>query len=453
MRVLLTFLPVIDSEFTRGMDVLPPTAIYLLGALLDAQNYDRILVDPVWYIDHQFFQSRVLPDDFLAEVDVVAISANSFNWGNTKVLIEVIHQMNPHIPIILGGVHPTYFDEYILKTTPASYIVRDEGEKTFLELLQIIENDSSSISGLPGITYKTPDGVVVRNPDRFMLSEEEYRLIPLPLLHEVPEKRYSAPPFESSRGCLFNCTFCGILHHRSWRALTADDSIARFCKTLEMAKNKFSHDYVFITDDCFSVNRERTIQIFDNLSRVAPETKVVLEGRITDLHSTELIASIPVKQIHRFLVGIESGYNEGLKKLNKGLTVEKIEEVLAKFRASNSASCLWCSFMIGLPWETEEDCMKTVRFAAKIVEDYGVQCSITWYSLIPSKIWNQRAEYGITIDESFYDLPNWFLPPRDPLGNKENFFKSHPMLTEESYQRVEELIFLYESMGIKLIDS
>ncbi|QNU67067.1 B12-binding domain-containing radical SAM protein [Ruminiclostridium herbifermentans] len=453
MNVLLTFLPVISSKHTRGMDVLPPASIYLLAALLDKHGFNRKIVDPSCYFENKFMQTNKLPADFLDEIDVVAISSNTFNWGSSKIFIEEIHRMKPNLTIILGGIHPTFFDEYILKTTPATYIIRGEGEETLIDLLNALNNGTESISDIKGITYKDINGKIIRNLSSNMLEEEKYRLLPLPVFNEVPSGKYSAPPFESSRGCLYNCTFCGILHHKSWRAFTANESIMRLCETIKLSDKRFNYDYVFITDDCFSANHNRTVEFFNQVKISCPNTKFVLEGRITDLQSKEIIESIPVNQIHRFLVGIESGYNEGLKRLRKGLTTEKIEKILSKFKAFNSSHCLWCSFMIGLPWEGEEECIKTVRFAAKIVEEYSVQCSISWYSLIPSELWFKRSEYGINLNEEFFDLPNWFLPPRDPNGNKENFFKTHPKLTEESFNRVEELIFLYESMGIKLIDN
>lgn len=50
----------------------------------------------------------------IRNMDAIAFSANSFNWGITRKMIEYIKCIYKDIPIIVGGLHPTYFDYHIL---------------------------------------------------------------------------------------------------------------------------------------------------------------------------------------------------------------------------------------------------------------------------------------------------------------------------------------------------
>jgi len=453
MKVLLTFPPVMGSQTLMGLDNHPPMSIYLLGSILNHNGHEAILLDPSWHIDHGGLTSLHLAEDFLSGIDAVAVSAHSFNWAQTKRFVEAVDELNPDVPIIVGGIHATYFDRHVLETTPVDFVVRGEGEKTLLKLLKTIEKRATGLEDVAGLSYKDRDGNYCRNPDAPLLSQEEYQNLPMPLLGQVPADRYYAPLLETSRGCFFNCTFCGIIHHGSWRALTAEQTLHRIGRTMELSQGRFLiPNFILFSDDCFTVDEQRTVQILEGIANRYPQIHFDLEGRLTDLQSDEVRDAIPYAQIQRFLVGIEVGYNEGFRKIKKGLTTEKVESILTDIGRSEITEVLFCTFIIGFPWETEEDCLKTIRFAARLVERYNVQCRLSWHCMVPSAIWREREKYGLKQDESFFDQANWSFDPTDHRADKENFYGLRPHIDEEVYHRLREHVMMYRAMGIQLTD-
>ena len=49
------------------------------------------------------------------------------------------------------------------------------------------------------------------------------------------------------------------------------------------------------------------------------DLRISFEARVTDLMQVGFLENIPEKIIDNIQIGVEAGYNEGLKKLKKGL--------------------------------------------------------------------------------------------------------------------------------------
>lgn len=63
-------------------------------------------------------------------------------------------------------------------------------------------------------------------------------------------------------------------------------------------------------------------------------------------------------------LGVESGSQKTLDTLNKGLTVETARRAAKMLREEGVE--FTASFIIGFPWETEEDIHETLRFAEEV---------------------------------------------------------------------------------------
>lgn len=67
------------------------------------------------------------------EADLIGISATSLNWPTALSVIWQIRDAEVKTPIVIGGVHPTMFPEYILRRFPVvDFVIRHEGKKPSL---------------------------------------------------------------------------------------------------------------------------------------------------------------------------------------------------------------------------------------------------------------------------------------------------------------------------------
>ena len=175
--------------------------------------------------------------------DIFGISSTSYNWYVSRELIEKINQINPNIRIVLGGVHPTFYNEYCLKSTKAHIVIKYEGEITLPLVINAIAKKKSFFD-IEGISYKTDKGKIVSNPNRNMLTEDQLGKMPLPAYHLIPPNKYGYIPFETSRGCHYNCTFCGIFFHHSHRTLLKE-RISATINQLKPLNDRFTDSGLF----------------------------------------------------------------------------------------------------------------------------------------------------------------------------------------------------------------
>ena len=453
MQVLLTFPPSTGNLYTyTGINRQTSTAIYLLGELLKQLEYDVKIMDPLLYFNDEFaFLSNSFIDSMIKDVDVIGISTNSFNWAYAKLLIEKIKKRQANIPIILGGVHPTLMDTRVLSTSLADVVIRKEGEKVLPNLLSSIKKDGlHKLSDIRGITFKDKYGNIVRNIDDIPLTQEEYNNIILPNFEDMPKGYYVGIPCETSRGCLYNCSFCGVLHHNSWKCLDKYNFTRQIDNAIKWAKEKCVSQIIFLGDDCISVDGQRLEHIFTYISERRDTFKVFMEGRLGDLIKLDLDEKFPSEKIIRFLIGIECGYDQGLQLVRKGYKISQIRDAFNKLKGKKIVDSLFGTFIIGLPWENYECCVKTIQFAASLYCDYGVKCNISWWSIIPSYLWDIRKKYNIFVDESIFDYPEWY---ELDYHKKDSFFlRTHPNLSLNEIEKLVRLIQNYSRSGIKIVD-
>lgn len=129
-------------------------------------------------------------------------------------------------------------------------------------------------------------------------------------------------------------------------------------------------------------------------------------------------------------IGVECGYDEGLKKVNIKLTIKQLYEGMEILKAQGIVDKCMLSFIIGFPWETKHEIDKTLSTMENISTKYGVFCNLNWLIYLPSKLWDERYESNIYVDENIFDDPLW-------LTNPEIFFKVHPNIDLETVKHVD----------------
>lgn len=141
--------------------------------------------------------------------DVVGISVMTIDVLSALKISEITKEYSPEVPVVWGGVHPTFLSDEVISYDHVDFVVRGEGEKIFLNLCETIKNGGKDFSGIPGITYKD-NGKNVHNPDESHI--EDIDSIPFPATHLIlyPESfNYgSMGSMIVSRGCPLRCTFC-----------------------------------------------------------------------------------------------------------------------------------------------------------------------------------------------------------------------------------------------------
>lgn len=379
----------------------PPYGIYLLATILRKLGHQVTIIDliaqgskeltPYWPIIHGS--------------NLVGIGATSLSWPTAKDCITEIRRLNPYVPIVLGGIHPSLFDKYVLATTGANFVIRGEGEVALPQLCRTLQA-GGDFQAIPNLTFKRWDGKIIRNTMAPQLSELELARLPVPDFSAIPAGIYTGLSIESSRGCPFDCAFCSTVHRKTWRSLETYCFVDKVEQILPYTALTTA-GLIQIIDDEFSLKTQRAIEIAKEFTRRNLKLNIVFDSRANDLLNEEYVSSI-APYARQFLVGAECGYNEGLEKVGKGTTTEKLEQAAKLLKKYNIAQKADFSFVLGLPWETKTEVMKTINFAHHLYIDYGVRVLLQWYCQIPgSHLWDEQKENEV-LNEAHYDDYGFF---------------------------------------------
>ena len=132
-------------------------------------------------------------------------------------------------------------------------------------------------------------------------------------------------------------------------------------------------EMIYVIHDEFSMKPKRTIEITNILRRRGLNPTLIYDSRATDLLYDGLIPSI-AEFTGQFLVGAECGYDEGLKRIGKGTTVEILENAALLLHQQGLAGRADFSFSTRRsPWESAAEVRKTCQFAAHLFATYGVR--------------------------------------------------------------------------------
>lgn len=443
-------MPVHYSIDLPGMSTMPPTAIYLLGTIMKESGHDVEIIDPHEFRKFNPFDSSEdekllkLLQKKLVDVDLICVSSNTLNWSMTKILCEAVRKLFPNIFIAIGGLHATYFSEYLMKTNSIDFILRGDGERSILEMISAIEK-KIDYKDVRGLTWKCGE-TIYSNVDIIPLNKSQIMEVPLPDFSAVPQQIYDIMPVSTSKGCKYACRFCSIPHKKDWIGYESQWAADRILKTVEYYGERFKNKQIYIVDDCFTADNRRAIQILKNILNHNNNVEIILEARASDLKDGELLEVLQSKQIVRIAIGVECGYNMGLKNIKKGLTIELLEERLKIFDKYNLIKKMFFSFIIGFPWEKTLDFKQTLDYAASIVHRFGhSNVNVNWLNLFPSDIWNCRNKYGILVNEDIFDIHGVIKDPKV-------FKDTHPRVDEYTQKFIDKYVDDYKRNGISLIN-
>lgn len=281
---------------------------------------------------------------------------------------------NGQAPLIVsGGAHSHIMPRQILETGFIDVAVRGEGELTFLELIKNIEKNNMDFSAIKGVSYRK-GSEIFHNQDRPYI--ENLDSLPYPAYELLKMNLYSAPlhwlvaepayQMIISRGCPFNCIFCGIKSlGRSVRARSVENALGE----IEFLHKHYGAKEIMLVDPAFPLSRKLGIEFCQRYIERGLHKKVlwVTETRV-DVVDEGLLKLMYKAGCRLVEFGIETGSEKTLKKIKKNTSLEQARNAV---KWSKKAGLdVFSSFIIGFPGETREDMQETVDFIKSLEIDY-----------------------------------------------------------------------------------
>ena len=391
-----------------GMNMLPP-AIALFSAILKQHNHEVRVFDTTYYkTDHTIDSDgskeerlNVVPftkqmknknlevkstdwrDDVKKQVkeykpDLIALSATEDMWElGIKILEEIKeYKITNKIPVIAGGVFPTFAPDICIKHDLIDMVCVGEGENALIDLCKKIEakNDFSKITN---VWVKKNNKIIEKNSISDPVNINKNPIIDTTLFEEnrlyrpMAGRVYKMFPVETIRGCPFTCTFCnspdqmrlykglGNNFYRKKRMDLVYKELKHFKEVHKVEYNYFWADtFLAMNGDEFN----EFCEIYSDIKlpfwiQTRPET-------ITDYNMKKLKSV----GLHRVSFGVEHGNEVFRKKILDRRWKNK--DIIAKLKIPKKYGIAFSvNNITGFPTETKKLAFDTIEINRQIESD------------------------------------------------------------------------------------
>jgi radical SAM superfamily enzyme YgiQ (UPF0313 family) len=287
---------------------------------------------------------------------IVGVTTMSPGLRDAYAIVRALRARLPDATIVLGGSHtsaePAAAADMGLRCGFAG-----EAEASFATFCEHILGGAEPPPDLPGLVV---DGRV--NPAEPVADLDSLPFPVRPPLahggwHHVAHGGFAT--VLASRGCPYDCAFC---HHERKMRSRSPENIVEEMERVHRDRQCTRFEFV---DEVFTVHHDWVSRICELLRRRLPRVTWTCETRV-NLVDRELLSEMAGSGCTGVAYGIESASNRVLQTLSKRQKVDQCARALAlsKEVGIDPGGFL----MLGLPGETEEDMLATIRFAHDVAK-------------------------------------------------------------------------------------
>lgn len=400
---------------------IPPLGLAYLASSLQQAGHNVGVVDAIGEgLNHVFecdgrslrgldFEEIVRRIDPQADVIGLGIMF-SCAWPALRKLVNLMKKQFPDALLVLGGEHPTAMTDRVFSESLADVVVMGEGEETLVELCHHLANR---------LNYTEIKGLAIRVGDRMLMNPRRSRIrdidaIPLPawqLFNIEGYIRFGQPhgsadgrsmPALATRGCPFQCTFCGSPGMWGTTWIARDPKLV--VDEIESYIQRYgANDFHF--EDLTAIVRKDWVLAFSQeiLDRGLDISWQLPSGTRSEAIDLEASQAMYASGCRQFTYAFESGSTEILKKIKKRISLPHA------FSSAKDAISVGIrvqgAFIYGFPDETYQQMWQTYRTILRCAVAGFHEVSICALQPLPNtEMFRQIDEQrGIEVDDAYLD--------------------------------------------------
>ena len=367
-----------------------PQGLLSIAAYLIEQGHDVFVYDCLG-LEAPFELQKQVQAILAYQPQIVGFSTTTSSFPDAAELAQKIKKQSPDIITVCGGVHVSALGEKLLRDYPAfDFLAAGEGELTMAELAAGVEP-----AAIKGLIWRKGEEVVANEPrpkipDLDNLPFPAYeKLQGFPGDYHLPLFSYINTPgatMITSRGCMYQCSYCDrSVFKKGFRY----NSAAYIYEHMKYLREKFGVRHINIYDDLFTANRQRIVELCDNLTRFPLGINFNCAVRVgyTDDDLLKMLKDAGCLMVS---LGIESADPQMLARHKAGVSLDDVRDTVRRIKAQGlRAKGL---FMMGLPGETEESIYRTSDFIILLGLDDMNMAKFTPFPGAP--LWTMIREEG-----------------------------------------------------------
>ena len=358
-----------SNVYFHSVSPLPPLGVAALSAILKKNGNEVIVEDQ--------YASRISNEMLIEKMkqispQVIGFSCLTTAMSNVERIIRQLRKEMKDVTIILGNIHPTLFPEETLKKGVGDIIIRGEADCSLPEIIEALQT-RRNLKDIAGISY-VEQGQILHNPDREII--EDLDSLPYPDWHSLNLDHYRRYPMlgiynkrvlpvQASRGCPFNCLFCS---QDKFYKKPRYRCIGKVVEEIEYYYKEFNVECIGFTDAYFPFSKKSGLEFCDELIKRGLHKKIkwFTETRV-DQVDDELMRRMKESGLMLVMYGFEVGNEKVLSSIGKKATLAQAREAMRITHKYNVLSL--GLFMLGLPEDTRETCLETIKFAKELDPD------------------------------------------------------------------------------------
>jgi anaerobic magnesium-protoporphyrin IX monomethyl ester cyclase len=401
----------------RYFGLFPPLSLAWVAAIAEKAGHEVEIIDARTL--------RLTPDEVLTRLkktkpDMLGFMMTTYMFRETLDWVRYLRGGLPNVKTIVGGYNLRVYPTESVTPEEIDFGCFNSAYETVPRLLEALETNGN-FDDVPGLVFKR-NGKIVQTDYG---EDPDFENYPNPARHLLPNELYAEFPTElknftvmvTSKGCPRGCVFC-----EAGRTRYNPRSVQKVVGEIQECYEQHGIREIDVFDYEFLIQRKRVLEICKEIQRRGTKILWACRARI-DSVDDELLREMKAAGCGRIYFGLESGIQEMLDDMNKGITLEQVRENIKLTKKHGIRSLGF--FLIGSPGETRETIRKTLKFAKSLDLDY-VQFSKTTAKPL-TQLWRDLVR------ESGYDYWREYI-----LGNAEEAPLPRPW-TELSNEEIDEI--------------
>lgn len=390
-----------------------PLALVAIGSSLDRTKVDVQIIDGRLESDPVAAVAKASQGALCVGISVLTGAP----IHDALAVSRAVKRINAECPVVWGGWHPSLFAGECLAEPSVDVVVTGQGEEAFREIVHRLVA-GERVSGIQSRSLK----------DLNAFAAHDYSLIEVERYFALKGTRQL--DYISSQGCRFRCAFCAdpAVFERGWTGLTPD----RIATEVAALHLRYRFDDLAFQDETFFTSASRIDALAEEfLHRGLPITwTATLRADQACRMSDALFAKAVRSGLRRVMVGVESGSQEMLDRLQKDMKLEQVRTA-AEMCTRHHVGAIF-NFIVGFPGESEQSMQATLALAKELRRaNPDFETPIFYYRPYPgNRMAEESAERGYVFPRG---LEEWAA--FDYVSGR------GPWISNEQWQKVERFKF------------
>ena len=278
--------------------------------------------------------------------------------------------------IISSSDSTDHFEKYL--DAGADFVVLGEGEHTLLELIQSIDRGATDYKNISGIAFKETKAVV-KTQKRNVIKDLDR--LPMPawdLIDITPYKKmwlkhagFFSVNIGTTRGCPYKCNWCAKpIYGNRYNARSPLNVV----EEIKLLKRKFEFDHIWFCDDIFGLKPGWVKEFAQLVRKEGLRFKFKIQSRADLLVQENYVAALAEAGCDTVWMGAESGSQKILDAMDKGTSIQQIEQATTLLKQHAIKPCFFIQF--GYLGETKKDIELTIQMINKLLpHEIGISVS------------------------------------------------------------------------------